>query len=330
MISLKASWRRLRGGRFVALSFGACAVCLSLSLPAAAQSYRDGPHPLTRAEATQVEVLVGTLHEVAQSGRVRLAYRQDVLPFSFVPEDWHRPVGYSISICRAVVEAMSRRLDKPLEVEWVPVTASDRFDVIEQGKADLECGVTSDTPERRSKVSFSAPIFITGARVLVRRDSGIKALADVAGQRIGVVSTTTSQEALTEWLGKQDIRVELVSFDGYAAGYEALAHGKVDALLGDEVLLYGQLAREGGRRDYLFVGPWVTYEVYGIAFRHDDEDVKTMVNRTLSRLAANGELENLYSRWFQRRLPGGYNLSLPMSPTMRTAILLLARGVSTK
>lgn len=49
----------------------------------------------------------------------------------------------------------------------------DRIEMIQQGKADLECGSTTNNAERRQKVVFTVPHFITGARLLTKASSPI-------------------------------------------------------------------------------------------------------------------------------------------------------------
>lgn len=283
---------------------------------------------MARQDAGRIEVLSGALQRIRQAGAVKLGYRQDLAPFSFVPEGWRRPVGYSIDICKNLVDVIASRLDKPLAIEWVPVNAENRFEAVAKGRIDLECGASSDTAERRRIVSFSPPIFVTGTRLLVPRKAGLQSLDELKGKRIGVVASTTADQALAAWLDKRGTHVELVGFEGYQSGFQALETGGVAALLGDEVLLYTLLTQKDKRGSYRMAGPWVSYDVYGIAFAHDDQAMQALVDNALARLAFNRELDNLYIRWFQRRLPDAPSLDLPMSPTLRAVVDMLARKAS--
>jgi ABC-type amino acid transport substrate-binding protein len=77
-----------------------------------------------------------------------------------------------------------------LKIAYVPVTASNRFEAIETGKADLLCEPTTDTLSRRERVDFSITTFIDGASLLVRGD-GPSAFNDLAGKKVGVLAGTT-------------------------------------------------------------------------------------------------------------------------------------------
>src|SRR4051794_32569463 len=70
---------------------------------------------------------------------VRIAYRSDATPFSFVREtERDKPVGYTIDLCRLVVDAIGRQLGQTLKIEWMPVTVNTRFSAIVDNRADME------------------------------------------------------------------------------------------------------------------------------------------------------------------------------------------------
>lgn len=308
-------------GRWLA---GLAAACLAAAV-SAQPAWRPMPNPTPWEDALRIDVLQGTLRDVARRGSIRLAYRADIVPFSFVPEGRQRPVGYSIDICQAIVKAVARRLDRDLLIDWVPVTADDRFEAIIQDRADLECGTSSDTPQRRQQVSFSPPIFITGARLLVARDSKVRSLAQLSGQRIGVVSGTTAQAALTHWQAQRQAPPALFQrYATYPEAYAALSQGTIDALLADDVLLRSLLSHDPDRnRLQVLSGPRITHEVYGIAYRHDDAQMQAIVSDTLLQLAAGRELDHIHRRWFLRRLPTGPALNLPVDPALQSTLRLL-------
>src|SRR4029077_5074220 len=76
------------------------------------------------------------LKTIANSKTIKLAYRTDARPFSFVNEK-NEPVGFSIDICKLVVSSIERQLGGGnLKIEWVPVNVQTRFSTVASGKAD--------------------------------------------------------------------------------------------------------------------------------------------------------------------------------------------------
>jgi glutamate/aspartate transport system substrate-binding protein len=77
------------------------------------------------------------LKTIASTKVVKIAYRTDARPFSFVNDN--QPVGYSIDLCKLVVTSIERQLNVgSLKIEWVPVTLQTRFSAVASGKADME------------------------------------------------------------------------------------------------------------------------------------------------------------------------------------------------
>jgi glutamate/aspartate transport system substrate-binding protein len=296
-----------------ALALAAAALLAFAPVPGAAQDDRFPP----------AEVLAGTLKRVARSGTLRLGYRADAAPFSFVSKagEVH---GYSIDLCRAIGEAIGEGIGGvPPDLEFRPVTAADRVDHVAAGDVDLECGSTTNTAARRQRVAFSPPIFITGTRLAVRRDAGIRGLPDLAGRSLAVVRGTTNEEALRAIVARNDLRTGIVVTNDLPQAFALLAAGRVDAVGGDDVLLVGQLVRAGERGRHAVVGPLLTFERYGIAFARDDPQLEAAVTRAMRDLARSGELRRIYDKWFVRALPNGQRVDWPMGPELTRAFEIL-------
>ena len=71
------------------------------------------------------------------------------------------------------------------------------------------------------------------------------------------------------------------------------------------------------------VGEFLSYDPYGLMYRKDDPDFATVVERSFRQLAESRELAQLYNTWFQRRLPTGELLDLPISPQLEELFRVL-------
>src|SRR4029077_5653282 len=86
--------------------------------------------------------LEGRLKQIYESKIIRLAYRLDANPFSFVSPQG-QPDGYTIDLCKHIAASLERQISTKLAIEWVPVDSQNRFDSIAAGVADIECGSSS-------------------------------------------------------------------------------------------------------------------------------------------------------------------------------------------
>jgi glutamate/aspartate transport system substrate-binding protein len=100
--------------------------------------------------------------------------------------------------------------------------------------------------------------------------------------------------------------------------FALFASGKADAFATDDILLYGWIARSRHEADYQVVGDYLSYDPYGIMFRKHDPQLAAVVDRAFRRLAESRELGWIYRKWFERRVPTGENLALPMSPQLQS------------
>ena len=293
-------------------AIGCCVLALALAPPAAAQ---DG-------SAGAADRLSGTLKKIKDSGVVRLGYRVNSPPFSYL-DGRGRPVGYSLDLCMALVEDIVDELGGiELRIELQPVTPENRFAMVVSGDVDIECGSTTNNLERRKRVAFSPAIFVTGTKLLVRKDGPVRSVLDLKGRPVAVTRDTTNAAAMTVLSQRRALALTLMEGADHNESFGLLAAGKADALANDEVLLYGLMA-ESRSGVYRVVGDFLSYEPYGLMFRIDDPAFAGVMERGFRRLAASREIVWIYDKWFLKRLPSGLRLGLPMSPQLEETFRIL-------
>jgi len=275
----------------------------ALALPAAAQD-------------SNVGVLSGTLKKIKDTGTITLGYRESSLPFSYLNKR-QQPIGYSIDLCREIVEEAATELDgMDIKIAFAPVTAADRLDKVKSGAVDLECGSTTSNLQRQKEVAFSPVFFVAGTKLMVPNASAVKSYRDLAGKTVVVTAGTTNEAALRTLSDKQKLGIIIVTARDHAQSLAMLVASKADAFATDDALLYGFIATEPSAHDMKVVGDYLSYDPYGLAFRRDDPAFAAIVDHAFARMASERRLEELYNKWFLRRLPTGEILNLPMSPQL--------------
>jgi glutamate/aspartate transport system substrate-binding protein len=240
-----------------------------------------------------------TLAKIKASKSITLAYAPNALPFSFDDKKTFRPQGYSIGLCEAVVGQIQKQLGlNEVKINWVPGTTPERLAMVADGKADMECGVTTVTLTRQEKVDFSSVTFLQSGSVLTRADAMIKKSTDLAGKKVAVVAGTTTEKRVTEALAAGKIAAEMVPFKDRDAAYAALETGKVQALAGDKIVLVGLVAQDTSNARYSMLPEDFSVEPYGLALRRGDSDFRLAVNRALAQTYRSGAIVALFDRWF--------------------------------
>jgi glutamate/aspartate transport system substrate-binding protein len=276
-------------------------------------------------EAANVGALSGTLKKIKDSGTIALGYRESSLPFSYLNRR-QQPIGYSIDLCREIVEDVSAELDgMEIKITFTPVTPDNRLQKVASGEIDLECGSTTANVQRRKEVAFSPIFFVAGTKLMVPKSSSISSYRDLAGKTAVVTSGTTNEAALRALSDKQKLGITIVTAPDHAQSVEMLISGKAAAFATDDVLLYGFIATAKNASDMKVVGEYLSYDPYGLVFRRDDPAFAAVVERTFARMASERRLAELYNKWFLRRLPTGETLNLPISPQLEEVFRMLGQ-----
>jgi glutamate/aspartate transport system substrate-binding protein len=267
--------------------------------------------------------LTGTLAKVRASGMITIGHRESSIPFSYLSARGE-PIGYSIDLCKLLVDAISEEVGRTITIRWQPVTSESRIAAVTSGQVDLECGSTTNNVERQKLVAFSPTIFVSGTKLLVKRGSPVRSFRDLAGKKVAVTAGTTNEKTLRELAAKFKIDMALNVAADHAASFALLQSGAVDAFATDDVLLYGLVAQNNARDEYVVVGDFLSYDPYGVMFRKGDAPLAALVNETFRELAEEREIERRYTRWFLKKLPSGVSLDLPMSPQLEQVVQMLA------
>jgi ABC-type amino acid transport substrate-binding protein len=275
-----------------------------------------------QTEDTPVQ-LTGTLAKARAASAIVIAYRESSVPFSYLSAR-SEPIGYSIELCKKLAEAIGEAVGREIAIKWTPVTSETRIDAIVSGRADLECGSTTNNLERQKQVAFSPVIFVAGTKLLVKRGSPVRSYRNLAGKTVVVTAGTTNEQAMQEIARRFKIDFKIVKQKDHSQSYAQVESGKADAFATDDVLLYGLIAQHKAQKQYQVVGEFLSYDPYGIMFRKGDAQLAELVQRAFHDLAEDGEIERQYKRWFLQRLPGGQSLDLPMSPQLETLIRAMA------
>ena len=255
----------------------------------------------------------GTLKKINDSGIVRIGYRENSPPFAFLDAK-RKPLGYSLDLCEIVVEEIAAELGKDVHAVARPVTPENRFDLVNAGEIDLECGSTTNNVDRRKIAAFSPTMFVTGTKLLVRRGSGILNFRDLAGKTVVLTRGTVHETAVPRLAERQKIPIKFVFGADHGESFRILAEGGADAFANDDVQLYGMVAETKSAADFRVVGDFLTYADYALMYRRNDPEFAEVVDRAFHKLAGSREIVAIYDRWFQKPLPSGVRLNIPMSP----------------
>jgi glutamate/aspartate transport system substrate-binding protein len=253
---------------------------------------------------------------------VTIGARADALPFSYLDAS-KKPIGYGIDICNEIVARLKTEMKlASLRVEYVPVTAASRWEVIKTGKADMECGLSVNNIERRKDAGYALPYFFSGPRILTRANSGIKEFGDLSGKKVVSAKGANAVPILKKRIDEGRLRgTQLIEAPTNDQAMAALEKGEADAFVTIDNLLYSYKATSSKPQDYIVTGDFLVLEAVAIVLRKDDTEFKRTVDRLLAGMMIDGVVTRIYSKWFLSPIPpNNTTVGIPMSALLRDQI----------
>jgi glutamate/aspartate transport system substrate-binding protein len=271
------------------------------------------------AGQANAEELTGTLKNIKETGAITIGYRDSSIPFSYL-DDNQKPIGFAIDICYRIVDAVKKelKLDK-LEVKLNPVTSSTRIPLLANGTIDLECGSTTNNPERLKQVAFTNTHFLTATRFVSKKSSKLNSIDDLKGKSVASSSGTTNIKQLTEANAARNLGINIIPAKEHAESFLMVETDRAVATVLDDILLASFVAGSKDPDAYVIsTDAFSKPEPYGIMLRKDDPAFKKVVDAATAALYQSAEGQKLYDKWFMQKIPPkGLNLNAPISAELK-------------
>ena len=230
----------------------------------------------------------GKLDDIKTRGKLIAGVKDSQPPFGYVDEKTKQIVGFEIDLMAALAEKLGVKL------ETKPVTSSTRIPMLTQGEIDIVAATMTHSRERDKQIDYSITYFSTFQRLLVKKDGGIKTIADLAGKKIGSAKGSTSEQNAK----RAQPTATVVSFETYPEAFLALKQGKVEAVTTDEAILLGLRNKDDAPDAYAVVGEPIAAEPYGLGIVENDSKFRDAINFALMELWTSGDYQKLYDKWF--------------------------------
>lgn len=258
-----------------------------------------------------------TLSRIASAGEIAIGHRTSEVPFSYLIND--QPTGYAIDLCLNVIEGLEKTLGLgDLKVTYVPVTPANRFILVRNGEVDIECGVTTNTPERRRQAAFSYPHFLTATRYVSLAEQHMDSLQDLAGRSVVSTTGTINIAQLNELNRTEELTISVMLSRNHEEAFDMVASGQASAFVMDDILLAGLVSSAADPAAFhISQATLSSAEPYGLMMPPDDPVFVELVNKELRNIYQSETIHTLYEKWFLQPLPPDNRvLNLPLAPAL--------------
>ncbi|MGB0684219.1 MAG: transporter substrate-binding domain-containing protein [Magnetovibrionaceae bacterium] len=230
-------------------------------------------------------ILTAGFDQILDRGLLKVGVKADYPPYGFRDEKGEI-IGLEVDLARNLAERMG------LEVEFTPVTASDRISALQEGRIDLILATMTDRPDRRKAVRIIEPnYYASGTNVLAPDQPGLGRWRDLADQTVCGI-----EGAFYNRMMERDYGARMKTFERTPDVYEALRSGECIAFVYDDSAIIGQLSLDIWQ-GYGMPLPTINEAPWGIGIRHGDPKLAELLGETVADWHRSGLILELERKW---------------------------------
>jgi glutamate/aspartate transport system substrate-binding protein len=261
-----------------------------------------------------------TLSKIKDAGSASMGVRESSGALSYTLGDG-KYAGFHVEVCQRVLADVQKKLGlAKMDIKYQPVTSANRIPLVQNGTVDIECGSTTNTATRQKDVSFAVTTYVEEVRIVVKANSGITNIAQLAGKNVATTTGTTSVQLLRKHERANNVNFNEIFGKDHADSFLLLESGRADAFVMDGQILAGFVAKAKQPGDFKIVGEVISVEPIAIMVRKDDPAFKKTVDESIGAMMKSGEMAKLYDKWFMQSIPPtNTKVGLPVSDATKMA-----------
>ncbi len=220
-----------------------------------------------------------TLDDVRDAGQLRCGVSTGLPGFS-QPDSNGNWAGIDVDTCRAVAAAV---LGDAQAVEFIPLTAAERFTALQSGEIDMLSRNTTWTTTRDASLglNFTGTNYYDGQGFLVSESLGIDSALQLDGAAVCVQAGTTTELNLADYFRANDMSFEAVVVDSSEASAQAFDNNRCDVLTSDTSQLAALRTQLGDPSSAVILPEIISKEPLGPVVRQGDDEWFNVVKWTL-------------------------------------------------
>ena len=207
---------------------------------------------------------------------------------AFPPYEMTTDSGEFEGIDIETAQAIADKLGLELQIDDMDFDAA--LLAVQQGKSDMVMAGVTVTDERQNVMDFTDS-YATGIQsIIVKEDSDIASVDDLAGKKIGTQRGTTGYLYCSDDFGDENI----VAYDDGLTAVQMLNNGQVDCVVIDNAPAKEFVAANPGLKllDTAYVE-----EDYAIGVGKGNTELKDAINTALEELKADGTLQAIVDKY---------------------------------
>ena len=203
--------------------------------------------------------------------------------------DKNEIVGYDVDLAKEVAKRMG------VELVLQPIDWNAKEQELNTGEIDCIWNGFTITDERKKNLLFTPPYLKNAQVIVVKENSKVNTLKDLAGKTAGTQAGSASVEALENVPEFKSSLKKIIEYKDFLTALMDLEVGGTDAVVIDLVVANDNINRSG--KSFRILKETLEDEEFGVGFRKNDKALCDKVWEILSDMAKDGTVAKIATQW---------------------------------
>ena len=203
--------------------------------------------------------------------------------------EYNEIVGYDVDLAKEVTKRMG------IELVLQPIDWAAKEQELNTYQIDCIWNGFTMTEERKQNVLYTPPYLKNAQVIVVKGNSPVNTLNDLAGKTAGTQAGSSSVDALDEAPQFKSSLRDVIMYKDFLTALMDLDVGGIDAVVIDLVVANDNINRSG--KDFRILRETLGEEEFGIGFRLGEKALVDKVWATLLEMANDGTVARIATQW---------------------------------
>lgn len=208
---------------------------------------------------------------------------------TFAPFESMNDKGEIVGIDVDVMNAIGAEVGSEIEfknVGWEPV-----FQQVTNGELHMGASGITITEERKQTYDFTEPYYEASLMIVVKEDSSVATLGELADKKIAVQINTTGHEAAKKLQGVASSKI--LAYENQPIALQEVINGTAEAAIGDNAVVLEYLKNNPNSGLKTIESDDFEKEYYGFMVKKGNTELLELLNEGLAKIKENGKLAEI-------------------------------------
>lgn len=229
--------------------------------------------------------------DAANKEKLNVAVTGSMYPLNFTDNEELK--GYEVDVWKEIGKRQN------FDVEFTASNFASLFGMLDANKVDTIANVIAINEEREKKYEFSESYMSSEYKLVTKKGAGLKSLEDFKEKKVGVVAGGLGDIMLHKVSEENDLKIEIIGYEGTSGMDSDLDLGRLDARLGPAVQTQGVIDKNNLNFELTDVVIFKEKNAFPFSKAKLDEKKLSKVNDALKSMKEDGTLKDLSIKWFK-------------------------------